>query len=290
VNPYDPPEEMADLYYDASIPEPIGSSEELKGKPSVQRNRGKSSLNNSMYRIDLSQATPEHYRRWRAHYYANITLIDEGIGKMLDALEAAGTLDDTLIIFTSDHGDALGDHGLPYKGFFYDSMVHVPLIMRGPGVPSDQRCSALVSTIDLVPLFYRACGIAPPETLQGEDISTLLNDPASTIRSTAFSEIQGRAMVLTEQYKYAHYADGSAELYELQTDAHEVRNLAGKKECQEVENQLRGMLLKHWLSNQSQQSRAVSQPQYRVRRKLEEQYKKHLKAGGKPENALAPSF
>ncbi len=289
-DPYDPPEEMADLYYDAPIPEPVGSSEELKDKPPSQRNRGRGSLNNSMYRIDLSQATPEHYRRWRAHYYANITLIDEGIGKIIAALEAAGTLDDTLIIFTSDHGDALGDHGLPYKGFFYDPMAHVPLIMRGPGVPGGQRCSGLVSTIDLVPLFYKACGVAPPETLQGEDASTLLNDPDSTIRSAVFSEIGGRTMVMTEQHKYAYYADGSAELYDLQIDADETVNLAGKREYQEVETRLRGMLLEHWLRNQSRQARAASQPQYRVRRKLEEQYKKHLKAGGKPEDALAPSF
>jgi len=209
---------------------------------------------------------------------------------MLAALEAAGTLDDTLIILTSDHGDALGDHGLPYKGFFYDPMAHVPLIMRGPGVPNGQRCPALVSTVDLVPLFYRSCGVTPPGTLQGEDISKLLSDPAGTIRNAAFSEIGGRTMVLTEQHKFASYSDGSAELYELQTDADETRNLAGKKEYQEVENQLREMLIKHFLSNQSQHSRAVSQPQYRVRRKMEEQYKIHLEAGVKPEDALAPSF
>ena len=129
-DPYDPPEEMAELYYDAPIPEPVGFPNE-PGKPAAQQG-GKDRLFAAVYQYDLTHATPEHYRRWRAHYYANITLIDEGIGKMLEALEAAGVLDDTLIIFTSDHGDSLGDHGMPFKSFFYDAMVHVPLIVRGP--------------------------------------------------------------------------------------------------------------------------------------------------------------
>ena len=289
-DPYDPPEEMADLYYDAPIPEPIGSLEELAHKPSAQRDRGKGSLRNSMYRIDLSRATPEHYRRWRAHYYANISLIDEGIAKMLDALEATGALDDTLILFTSDHGDALGDHGLPYKGFFYDPMVHVPLLMRGPGVPGGQRCPALVSTMDIVPLFYRSCGITPPGSLQSADISDLLDNPTATIREAAFSEISNRAMVHTLQHKYVHYADGSAELYDLEANPCETRNLAGNPQYGETENHLRGLLLQHWLRNHRFQARTVSVPQYRVRSKLEEAYRRHCEAGGKPEEAAAPSF
>ena len=289
-DPYDPPEEMAALYYDAPIPEPIGSAEELATKPRAQRSRSRNTVDNSMFRIDPSQATPEHYRRWRAHYYANITLIDEGIGKMLQALEAAGTLDDTLIVFTSDHGDALGDHGLSYKGFFYDSMVHVPLIVRGPGVPSGQRSPALVSTLDLVPLFYRACDAELPPTLQGEDIAPLFDNPTSSIRDAVFSEIQGRTMVLTKEYKYGHYADGSAELYDVVADPHELKNLAGDPQYREAEHHLRGLLVEHWLGNQPYQSKIHDQPQYRVRSVLEREYRAFRQAGGRPEDAPAPSF
>ena len=132
-----------------------------------------------LYQLDLSQATAEHYRRWRAHYYANISLIDEGIGKILGALEESGALERTLIVFTSDHGDALGDHGLAYKSAFYEPIAHIPLLVRGPGVTPGGRCPALISTLDLVPLFYRTCGLEPPPVVQGVDPTPLLRDPSA---------------------------------------------------------------------------------------------------------------
>ena len=279
-DPYDPPEEMAGLYYDAPIPEPVGSAEELADKPPAQRSRNRGSLNNSMYRIDPSRATPEQIRRWRAHYFANITLIDEGIGKILSALEAAGTLDDTLILFTSDHGDALGDHGLTYKNFFYDSMVHVPLLIRGPGVRRGARCPSLVSGIDLAPLFYRACGVAPPATLEGVDITPLFDGPTGSVRDAAYSETGGRAMALTDRYKYGHYNDGSSELYDLEADPDEVANFSGDPGYAEVERDLRGLLLQHWLRHHPHQARPVSRPQHPARAALEDAYRKHVEAGG----------
>ena len=276
-DPYDPPEEMAGMYYDAPIPEPVGSPEELAHKPPAQRERGRAARNSSVYRIDFSRATPEHHRRWRAHYYANITLIDEGIGKIFSALESAGVLEETLIIFTSDHGDALGDHGLSFKTFFYDSMVRVPLIMRGPGVPRRRRSASLVSTLDLIPLIYRTCGVTPPETLQGVDISPLLQDPSACIRDAAFSEIEGRVMVMTDRYKYARYRDGSAELYDRVADPDEVVNLAGDPRHAETERDLMVRLLDHWMDNQTCQATAVGVPQNPIRIALEEKYRNKMR-------------
>lgn len=272
-DPYDPPQELADLYVDAPIPEPVGSAAELAHKPPAQRGRGQNVLENAMFQLDLSQATPAHYRHWRAHYYANITLIDEGIGKILAALEKVGVLDDTLIVFTSDHGDALGDHGLPFKAFFYDSMVHVPLILRGPGVPRGERAGSLVSTLDLIPLFFQSCGVEAPPTLQGLDISPLLQEPSATLREAAFSEIAGRAMVQTQDHKYAHYVDGSAELYDLRADPQEVDNLAGRGDVVDIERELGALLLEHWLANQAQQVRATAVPQHPRRVAIEAAYR-----------------
>jgi choline-sulfatase len=289
-DPYDPPQEMASMYYDAPIPEPIGSADELAHKPPAQRDRGKGSLGNSMFRIDPSQATAEHFRLWRAHYYANISLIDEGIGKMLTALEDAGTLDDTLIIFTSDHGDALGDHGMPFKGFFYDSMVHVPLLVRGPGVPAGRRSSALVSTLDLVPLFYSACDAEAPAGLQGENLSALLSDPDSSIRDAAISEIGGRIGVITDDYMYGHYADGSAELYDLRADPHEIDNLADDPGHTGVVSRMRGILVDHAVGSHPQLNAPVSVPQYPVRVRLETEYRRHREAGVRPEDVPFTKF
>ena len=279
-DPYDPPEDMAEMYADAPIPEPVGSAKELADKPPAQRDRGRGSLANSMFRLDYSQATPEHYRKWREHYYANISLIDEGIGKIIAALESHRVFDDTLVIFTSDHGDALGDHGLPFKGFFYESMSRVPLIMRGPDIPAHRRSTALVSTLDLVPLFYRACDAEPPDTLQGADMRPLFRTPTTTIRHAAFCEIGGRVMVRTSRYKYAHYADGSAELYDLESDPNELINRAGDSDMAHVERDLKSRLLEHGIDNQKHQSRYVSAPQYWLRDALEADYKKQRAEGG----------
>ena len=270
-DPYDPPEDMADMYYEAPIPEPVGGPEELVHKPRAQQKRT-DSTGNSMFRIKPSDATSEQIRRWRAHYYANISLIDEGVGKMLAALEAHGVLDDTMIVFTSDHGDALGDHGLSYKGYFYESMAHVPLIVRGPGVRAGSRCAAPVSGLDVVPLFYEVCGVEPPQTLQGVSIAPLLGDPGATTRDAVFCEISGRAMVCDGRWKYCHYDSGEAELYDLEQTPQEVENLAGRPEYAAEESRLRARLLEHWLANQRQQQIPTRRPQHRFRVALEEEY------------------
>jgi arylsulfatase len=273
-DPYDPPEELAEMYADAPIPAPIGSRAELAHKPRAQRRAGSEALKNPMFQIDPSQATPEQYRRWRQHYYANISLIDEGIGKILAALEATGALDRTLIIFTSDHGDALGDHGLAYKSFFYESMAHVPLIVRGPGVAAGQRCPALVSLLDLTPLFYRACGLTPPPTLEGCDLSLLLADPAGTIRDVVYSENLGQMMVRDERYKYAHYADGDCELYDLAADPTEERNLAAEAAYQGEVARLRALLLDHTLCTHQQRAKKVERPKEPARARLDAAYQR----------------
>ena len=278
-DPYDPPEEMAAMYYDAPIPKPIGTRADLASKPRAQQCSGPGSLENVMFQIDYTRATPEQIRRWRAHYYANVSLIDEGIGKMLDALEATGALERTLIIFTSDHGDALGDYGLQGKGFFYECMARVPLIIRGPGVAAGQRSQSLVSLLDLVPLIYRTCGVEPPKSLEGEDITPLLANPTDKIRDVVFSEIQGRIMVRDARFKYAHYVDGDAELYDLEADPSEERNLAGDPEHVGEVARLRALLVEHTLRSNNfraaynqkppEPPRAALDAAYRVKRERE---------------------
>ena len=258
-DPYDPPEELAALYYDAPIPEPIPEPG-ADAVPAVQRQGRRFARESPLYQLDFSGVTAEHYRRWRAHYYANITLIDEGIGKILAALEEAGTLDNTLIVFTSDHGDALGDHGLIYKSFFYEPIAHIPLLVRGPGVARGGRCRSLISTLDLVPLFYATCGAPRPPTVQGIDPTPLLADPEGTLREYVCSELLGRIMVRDDRLKYVHYADGSAELYDLQEDPTEEHNLAGDPGRAPDVARLRGLLVEHALQNDAGRAVAAQVP------------------------------
>jgi arylsulfatase len=259
-DPYDPPEEMASMYYDAPIPEPVGGPEELASKPRAQQGRGRASRTSVQYQIDPTSATPEQIRRWRAHYYANISLIDEGIGKILAALEETGALESTVIVFTSDHGDALGDHGLYYKSFYYECMAHVPLLVRGPGVKRGGRCASLVSTLDLVPLFYRTCGVEPPPTLQGVDIMLALADPGARVRDVVFSENLGSSMAFDGRFKYAQYADGDSELYDLEADPHEISNLSADPAHAADVLRMRGHLVDHMLKNNRARARLMEQP------------------------------
>ena len=276
-DPYDPPEELAAMYYDAPIPPPIGSRAELASKPRAQRKAGQSSLENPMFQIDPTLATPEQIRRWRAHYFANISLIDEGIGKILDALAATDALERTVIVFTSDHGDALGDHGLPYKSFFYDCMARVPLIVRGPAVARGQRRTSLVSHLDLLPLFYRTCGVVPPPTLEGVDLSPLLSDPTGAVRDTVYGEIMGRMMVRDSRFKYVHYVDGDRELYDLTTDPTEEHNLADDPSLAVEQMRLQGLLLEHSLRQHVFRAMPVEMPPEPPRAKIEAEFRRKRK-------------
>ena len=115
------------------------------------------------------------------------------------------------------------------KGFFYDCMARVPFIVRGPGILPGARTNSLVSTLDIVPLFYQTCQLEPPLGLQGQIIRDLLDDPTAALRHQIFSEMMGRTMVREQRYKYAYYASGEAELYDLQENPNELVNLAGQK-------------------------------------------------------------
>ena len=153
--------------------------------------------------------------------------------------------------------------------------------MRGPGVPRKRRSASLVSTLDLIPLIYRTCDVAPPQTLQGMDISPLLENPSACIRDAAFSEIEGRVMVMNDGYKYARYRDGSAELYDRNADPHEVVNLAGNARHAETERELMARLLDHWMDNQTCQATAVGVPQNPLRIALEDEFRNEMRHRGR---------
>ena len=108
------------------------------------------------------------------HYAANISMIDEKVGQILETLEQKGMLENSLVIFTSDHGDCLGDHWLPYKWTMYEGVVHVPLLIRdyrGPGTP--HTVQDLVSLMDLGPTLLQAAGCEIPNRLEGRTLSGL---------------------------------------------------------------------------------------------------------------------
>lgn len=223
-DPYDPPASLAGLYRDSPVPLAEGSAEELAGKPAYQKTIIPFFRDNLLYLTDYSGMTPEKVRRMRENYYATITLVDSWIGKILDRLEARGLSDSTLVVFSSDHGDTLGDHGLPFKSTYYEGALKVPLIMAGPGLPRGKRCASFTDWLDLHRTFLEIGGIEPGDHVQGTGLRPLMADPGRVLREEAFSELTGSAMVTNREHKLVLCDDGDGELYDLAETPREVTN------------------------------------------------------------------
>ncbi|MGI5898446.1 MAG: sulfatase [Christensenellales bacterium] len=174
-------------------------------------------------------------KRALAHYYANITFIDEQVGRILGALDQQNIAENTLVIFTADHGDMMGDHGLWYKSFGYEGSVHIPMIARWPGVlPEGEICGGTTSLVDLYPTILAAAG--------GDDINaekrpgiSLLDVSAAKERDLCISEMfRGKKYVMharTKKWKLLFHANGGfLELYDLENDPYEMIDLAEKQE------------------------------------------------------------
>ena len=178
----------------------------------------------------------------KAYYYACISHIDEQIGRILDYLEDSGQLSKTVIVFTSDHGDMLADHGILYKGCrFYDGLVRVPLIWSWPGVfEQDLRSSALVELTDIMPTLLDLAGLAIPVHLQGRSLKDILTGKADAgfhrefVRCEYYNaaddpytdDDQIATMYRDKRYKImVYHGHGVGELYDMQEDPAEFENL-----------------------------------------------------------------
>ena len=174
-----------------------------------------------------------------AAYYAMIKLIDDQLGRIISALEETGQRDNTLIIFTSDHGETLGDHGLIQKGCrFYEGLVRVPLIFSWPGyVKSGQKSDALVELRDIAPLLMELAGIEVPERMQPHSLSPMLSgdQPPDEHRDfvrceyyDALDQADGTFATMYRNRRYklvVYHGHGLGELYDLQEDPDEFDNL-----------------------------------------------------------------
>ena len=175
--------------------------------------------------------TREAVRRELADYYAMITHLDAQIGRLLQALEETGEASNTLVVFTSDNGLALGQHGLLGKQNLYEHSVGVPLLMRGPGVPKGAIREGLVLSIDIFPTLTQLVGVATPGTVEGTSLVPMLRDPEREIRTSiplAYRELQRG--VRERRFKLIEYSVGgtrTTQLFDLRADPGESRNLAG---------------------------------------------------------------
>ncbi|MCZ6681095.1 MAG: sulfatase-like hydrolase/transferase [Candidatus Poribacteria bacterium] len=234
--PFDPPQQVLDRYDPNRMPAPLFRESDPTAHARLGRVDG----------FGAGIVTQERIREIQAAYYAMITLIDDNVGRMVDALERSGQRENTIVIFMSDHGEMLGDHGLVGKGCrFYEALVRVPLIFSWPGhFEQGVVSSALVELIDVAPTLLEVSGEPRPERMQGRSLLPILSgvdNPHShrdSVRCEYYRALNpegpGReaftgtyaTMIRDARYKLSVYHDREAgELFDLQADAGEFSNL-----------------------------------------------------------------
>lgn len=238
--PWDAPEDYATMYDPETMPEAIPPEETPEWAPPYAAQRAREGRIEAM--------TDEDIRRIRANYYGKISLIDRWIGEILDALADRGWLDETMIIFWSDHGEMAGDHSRLHKSVFYESSVHVPLIIRHPEISGGRTIPALVEIIDVFPTLLDAIGAPSSSRCMGQSLWPILRGETVSHRDQVLSEIYAfgcyNYMIRTPRYKYAMDGDGQGYmLFDLEADPLEQRNLLGHPDARDIEEDLKIRLL-----------------------------------------------
>lgn len=189
----------------------------------------------------------------RADYAGNISLIDEQIGEILAAIERRGELDNTIVVFTSDHGELNGDFGLIYKSCLLDGATRVPMVVRTPETAraGGATCASPVEWIDAGATLTDAAGAALEHTHFWRSLLPSVEDPERTHREQAFCEHQGEVMLLDERWTGAVNRDGQLYLlFDRESDPQQQDNLAGTGRASDVEADIRNRILQHLMRTQ----------------------------------------
>jgi uncharacterized sulfatase len=186
-------------------------------------------------------------RRALRAYYASVSLMDDQVGRLLDALDRLDLARNTVVVFLGDHGFHLGEHGLWTKRSLFEESARTPLIIAAPG---RRRGVAheVVELVDIYPTLAQLAALDAPSTLEGTSLTPLLDDPSGRLDGAAFSEVRrqnffGRS-VRTQRWRYTEWDDGKAgvELYDHQSDPQEFRNLASDPDLATERQQLAALL------------------------------------------------
>ncbi|MFW6146475.1 MAG: sulfatase [Planctomycetota bacterium] len=240
--PLNPPQRFVDLYDPASLPSPA--------------------MNEGQNHLGLSD---EQWRVIKAYYYALVSHVDDQVGRILAALDDLGLSDNTIVVFTSDHGEHLGDHGRVQKGPpGLDSCAHVPLLMRYPGrIDPGRRADKLIEAVDLAPTLVDWCGVQPPPSFQGRSFRPLLAGRPYEARTSVFIEYRDPfesswKTVRTRDFKYCRSNKKEELLFNLAADPNELTNVAGDAAYGDALNAMREELLARWFTAERQYPRRTA--------------------------------
>jgi len=239
-DPYFVVEPYASMYDPQEVPLPENYHDSLEDKPAIYRR---------MRQQLWSQLTEEQVREAIAHYWGLCTMNDDVVGMLLDALEEVGVADRTLVLYTSDHGDQVGGHGLFLKGVLpFEESYRVPMVVRWPGVISPGSvCSEFVTLCDFAPTFCEIAGAEPMDDLHGRSLVPLFKGSTpDDWPQTFFGQFCGTELYYTQRivrdkrYKYVFNGFDFDELYDLEEDPYEMRNLASDPGHEGVKRRLIG--------------------------------------------------
>ncbi len=201
-----------------------------------------------IYQVEEAKA-----REAKRAYYGAITFVDTQVGKLLDALDRLKLTDKTIVVFWSDHGYHLGEHGLWMKQSLFEESARVPMIIAAPGQKARGTSSSrTVELLDLYPTLADLAGLEAPRTLQGASLKPLLNDPKAEWKRPAHTQVWRAGFpghsVRTERWRYTEWASGKqgVELYDHNADPKEMKNLAGEPKYAEVQKELQGLVRTNW--------------------------------------------
>lgn len=193
--------------------------------------------------------SPDQARECKRAYYAAISFVDAQIGRVLDAVDRLGLSENTVIVFWSDHGYHLGEHGLWFKQSCFEEAARVPLIISVPGAKgAGQACSRPVELVDLYPTLADLAGLTPPDHLEGFSLRSLIENPEAAWTHPAYTQVQrgndpGHS-VRTERWRYTEWGFGAKgqELYDQKNDPQELHNLASDAKYADVVAQMKALL------------------------------------------------
>lgn len=241
VGPHDPyvvPKRFLDMYNLDDIQLPDNFFDEMKDKPALYRRT----------KDRYSQLSEHEHRKSILHYLAFCTYEDYLFGRILEALKDKGELENTVIIYTSDHGDYMGEHGLWAKGLpCFHSAYHVPLLIKWPGevVNPGRTVEEFVSLADLAPTILEIAGIKADREFSGKSlVSFLKGEEPESWRDAVFTQTNGNELygiqrsVMTEEWKYVYNGFDYDELYNRKEDPDELRNLINDSQYQPVVREL----------------------------------------------------
>jgi arylsulfatase len=247
-SPYDPPARFMKMYEDADLPE-------AKAGKWASRYEKRNSSRTDIWHGKLS---PQEIRHSRQGYYGCISQVDEQIGRILETLEKRRWLDDTLILFTSDHGDMTGDQNLWRKSYAYEPSAHIPMMMRWPtGLVSARRGSVMAQPVelrDVLPTFLEAAGTEPSRPIDGRSLLSLVRNNGAGWREyidlehdVCYSPANHWNALTDGNWKYIFHAlDGEEQLFHLASDPYELQDLAGDTSHEAELRRWRQRLVKHF--------------------------------------------